>query len=101
MQAKVQALLRLLSSTTFYQVQQNGSVWPVPCGCRHGGTPAARIASALWNRLAIRGSDGAHLPMQALVFLNAHEEGQALADQLCRLGYPATFVSGAHAQASG
>ena len=40
-------------------------------------------------------------PMQALVFLNAQEEGQALADQLCRLGYPATFVSGAHAQASG
>lgn len=37
------------------------------------------------------------LSLQALVFYNGME-GQGLADRLCALGYPAAYVSGAHAQ---
>jgi superfamily II DNA/RNA helicase len=36
--------------------------------------------------------------LQALVFCNSQPDAQALADQLCGLGYPAAFVSGSHAQ---
>jgi hypothetical protein len=39
--------------------------------------------------------------LQALVFCNSQPDAQALADQLCGLGYPAAFVSGSHAQVRG
>ena len=94
-EAKVQRLLRVLSSTTFHQASAASSdrrlLRTAVHASHHSAGPGLRGSVSI--------PSAGHL--QALVFCNSQPDAQALADNLCGLGYPAAFVSGSHAQVCG
>ena len=92
LEAKVQRLLRVLSTTTFHQV-----CTAVPVSAITLLDSAGVDGMCTWHDLLGNVTPPAAV-VQALVFCNSQPDAQALADRLCSLGYPAAFVSGSHAQ---
>ena len=86
LEAKVQQLLRVLSTTTFHQA----------CVLHSLVSSRATLVQKLGKALTRIHTDS--WDVQALVFCNSQPDAQALADRLNGLGYPAAFVSGSHAQ---